>query len=844
MDLRQILHGDARQDVLQTLAKYNVRVEELAGHDLQIGDRIYNGWTEQAFEALLLAVRSQIAELLQAQPSKTDLNAEQEITDFGEIPPCPYQGLSAFQEEHAEFFFGREAFIEDVVRDDGSVRQGLVNAVKTKPLVAVVGASGSGKSSLVFAGLLPQLAQGADWLICKLRPGYPDKRSFHNLAAALLSLRATEPNADSLVLLNQRAEALREGTVTLQDVVAEMLRQTPTTRCLLLVIDQFEELFTLCAEEERQPLLDVLLAGVKDVPGLKIVLTLRADFCGQAYAYRPLADALHQADLKLGPMNREELRSAIAQPAAKVGVQLEAGLVDRILDDVGQEPGNLPLLEFALTQLWAKQRQGQLTHEAYLEIGGVARALANHAEDIYERLSEEQQKQAQRIFLQLVQSRKGVGDTRRVATRTEVGNWHLVTFLAGEEARLVVTGRNDQNEETVEVVHEALIRQWLRLRLWINEDEKKLKQKAEIEAGADKWVMEKKISGHLLHGLPLVNAQAFRKEQAGKLTIHDFLDVLKRKKAFKDLEALRMERAGKLALSAQADAFIRRSLKYRRSSNWSSRLETVGLLIILAVAIFVVVETYLRKEEQQKNQLRLDQANRNRIQALNTIRSRSGEWRKALDVLDLECRIIKQLTKSSQGCKDLSYMDLSKLDLSSVNFSQANFKGANLAATNLSNTGLTDANFKGANLKDASLSGAIFSGADFSRADLRNANLIGVDLEANFLNANLAQANIKNANFKKISSYRIEQSTPSRGSEDGRDGYGLIAVEPTLFEGANLSGANLSEATFDPVQALTPEQVKTAQNWNRATYTTDKEEKTFCKKLGLKQCRTDDREDY
>ncbi|MBW4474462.1 MAG: ATP-binding protein [Stenomitos rutilans HA7619-LM2] len=371
--LREILHGGRRREVLQKLAQYDLHIQEVAGGDLQIGDRIYNGWTEQAFEALLLAMRSQIAELLQAQSSKTDVNADQEIADFGEMPPCPYQGLSAFQEENAEFFFGREAFIEDVVREDGGVRQGLVNAVKTKPLVAVVGASGSGKSSLVFAGLLPQLAQETGWLICKLRPGYPDKRSFHNLAAALLSLKAPEPNVDPLVLLSQRAKALQDGTVTLQDVVAEMLRQTPTTRCLLLVIDQFEELFTLCAEEERQPLLDVLLAGVKDVPGLKIVLTLRADFCGQAYAYRPLADALHEADLKLGPMNREELRSAIERPATKKVVQLEAGLVDRILDEVGQEPGNLPLLEVALTQLWAKPRQGQLTHEAYTEIGGVAK---------------------------------------------------------------------------------------------------------------------------------------------------------------------------------------------------------------------------------------------------------------------------------------------------------------------------------------------------------------------------------------------------------------------------------------------------------------------------------------
>jgi hypothetical protein len=132
---------------------------------------------------------------------------------------------------------------------------------------------------------------------------------------------------------------------------------------------------------------------------------------------------------------------------------------------VKQEPGNLPLLEFALTQLWEKQSRGLLIHQAYSEIGGVAKALSNHAEAVYAKLSEQQQKQAQRIFLQLVRPGEGTKDTRRVATRAEVGNWKLVTFLAGEDARLVVTGRDEQKEEeTVEVVHEALIQEWGRLR--------------------------------------------------------------------------------------------------------------------------------------------------------------------------------------------------------------------------------------------------------------------------------------------------------------------------------------------------------------------------------------------
>ena len=364
------------------------------------------------------------------------LDAAPKLAEPDELSSCPYRGLFAFQEEHADFFFGRDLFIRDLVR-----------AIEMKSLVGVVGASGSGKSSLVFAGLLPHLLQQGGWCIFKLRPGFPDSRPFHNLTSALLPFSAV-PDLDPLILRNQRAEALQQGTVSLQDIIAEVLRQAPTgTERLLLVVDQFEELFTLCAEADRARFIDLLLAGM---PYCKIVLTLRADFCGQVYTYRPLVDALQDADLKLGSMNQEELRAAIEKPAEKMAVQLEAGLTERILDDVGKEPGNLPLLEFALTRLWDKQQNRELTHEAYSEIGGVKQALADHAEAIYSKLTAAEQQQAQQIFVQLVQLGDGTADTRRLATRAEISDlcWQLITRKDGlADCRLVVTGENEQTGE-------------------------------------------------------------------------------------------------------------------------------------------------------------------------------------------------------------------------------------------------------------------------------------------------------------------------------------------------------------------------------------------------------------
>jgi energy-coupling factor transporter ATP-binding protein EcfA2 len=286
--------------------------------------------------------------------------------DIALILACPYRELFAFQEEHAEFFFGRSGFIND-----------LVQAVKTKPLVAVVGASGSGKSSLVFAGLLPRLRQEGSWLIESFRP---EKQPFNRLAAAFVhQLEPELGKSDRIDKAINLANTIRQHGFAY--VLSEILQEHPGKQ-LLLVVDQFEELYTVCSEEERDRFIDILLAGINDSLGLKVVLTLRADFCGQAYTCRSLADALQSADLKLGSMNGEELREAIERPAQLMEVELEEKLTERLLEDVKQEPGNLPLLEFALTELWKKQRQRRLTHQAYAEIGGVAKALANHAETV------------------------------------------------------------------------------------------------------------------------------------------------------------------------------------------------------------------------------------------------------------------------------------------------------------------------------------------------------------------------------------------------------------------------------------------------------------------------------
>ena len=430
-------------------------------------------------------------------PNWSDLGRPTQIT--------PYRGLFAFREEHSRFFFGRETFTKM-----------LVNAV-TNPhqnFIAVVGSSGSGKSSVVFAGLVKQLRDTEEWLILDFRPG---SRPLFNLATALISQQK-----DNLSRY-ERSRDIRNFTIDLQnsenvlrDMIDSILSEQPNQR-FLLVVDQFEELYTLCKDlQERKTFLDRLLEVVKHNPRFTLVITLRADFLGEALSYRPFADVLQHADLKLGPMTYSELQATIEKPAELLGVTIEENLAERILSELS--PENLPLLEFALSQLWEKQQDAELTHDAYTQIGGVEAALANYAGKIYNQLNFEQRERAERIFIQLVHPSLATEDTRRIATRKEIGteNWDLVTRLA--DARLVVTGYDEKtNLETVEIVHEALILNWEELRKWMYQGREFRYWQEQLRVAIITWNRSNFDEGALLRGKPLRDAEDWQSKRSIQL---------------------------------------------------------------------------------------------------------------------------------------------------------------------------------------------------------------------------------------------------------------------------------------------------------------------------------------
>ena len=357
---------------------------------------------------------------------------------LGAIGNCPYRGLAAFQTEDAANFYGRE-----------TVTQELITAVNHQSFVAVVGASGSGKSSVVFAGLIPQLNQDKikSWCIVSFRPG---NNPFESLAIALVSVFngvASQPSHTSPLLGNEKGGfspvevhnqqrlselqlevELKGSDRALRNLLESIAGRNPLSH-IVIIADQFEEVYThFDSSSERKVFLDNLLNAVNDVPNFTLIITLRADFYGEALSYSPLADKLRDSQLNLTPMKAEELKAAIEKPAQNLDVGLQEGLTARLLDVVLDSPNDLPLLQFTLTQLWIKQQQGWLTHQAYADIGGVETALANHAETIYAQLSPPDKERVQQIFIQLVQPRESNPDIRRIATREEVGeqNWKLV----------------------------------------------------------------------------------------------------------------------------------------------------------------------------------------------------------------------------------------------------------------------------------------------------------------------------------------------------------------------------------------------------------------------------------
>ncbi len=400
----------------------------------------------------------------------------------------PYKGLSAFREADSEDFFGRSEAVSE-----------LVGQLTDRKLIVVVGPSGSGKSSLVHAGLIPAVRAGAldganNWVVAAMFPGsYP----IEELESALNRVAIEDPGA----LLDE----LENDDRGLGRVIKRIL---PTDTRLLLVIDQFEELFTLTHNEvSRNRLLSALVNLANDERSdTRVVLTLRADFFDRPLQYPDFGELLKRGIVPLTVPTDDELIAAINRPAEGVGASWEPGLPEQILADVSGSPGTLPLLQYALTELFAARTSHQLTHQVYLQNGGVLGALASRAEEAFARLDPSQQALARQLFLRMVTVRSAGEATRRRTRLVELnalgdpGEVGTVLDTFGG-ARLLVFDRDPiSRSPTAEVAHEALLTSWPRLARWLDEAGEDLLLHGRLRDGVAEWEDRDREAEYLLTG--------------------------------------------------------------------------------------------------------------------------------------------------------------------------------------------------------------------------------------------------------------------------------------------------------------------------------------------------------
>ncbi len=531
---------------------------------------------------------------------------------------APYKGLQYYDEVDAPWFFGRERLVGMLVGD-----------LKEHYLLTVVGASGSGKSSLVRAGLVPVLraqpSPETPWAIHVFTP------TAHPLEALALALTQGIPLlGPTTTLIDDLARDPRALRLYCQKSLPAQLR-------LLLVIDQFEELFTLCHEEsERQAFINNLLRATApelDQP-VYVVVVLRADFYAHAMHYASLREALSRRQECIGPMTTDEMRSAIEAPAQRGGWDLEAGLVDLILRDVGSEPGALPLLSHALLETWKRRRGSVLTLEGYASCGGVRGAIAQTADTVYRQLSPERQAMARHIFLQLTELGEGTQDTRRRATfeelvlpGTDAGAVHEVLNTLAE-ARLVTLG-----ESTAEVAHEALIREWPALREWLNQNRDALRLHRHLTEAAQSWERMNRDQGELYRGIRLAQALEWVKTRDQTLTPqeHGFLEASKELQAQEEAERERqhrreLEAAQKIA-EVEKERAAAEGKRAEEQTHAARRLRRravylASALLLAAVLAFAAI-LFAQQSSQNERRAEIESNNAKREQRIAFVRELS-----------------------------------------------------------------------------------------------------------------------------------------------------------------------------------------------------------------------------
>ena len=460
---------------LETTSRESLPVVVVSDHQIQVG-------------GLTIIARSAEPKSLQAE----SLTLQQEG-----MGPNPYRGLSAFREQDADRFFGREEQVgrlyERLAALDDARHQ------KTPRILPILGPSGCGKSSLARAGLIAELARRslAGWRTARVAVITPGSHPLESLANVLARVLTDDPapvakSEEFLKALRSDDSGRRDGLRRITSMLPD-IESSP----LVLFVDQFEEVYTQCdQEEERLAFTDNLLEGSADrLGGLSVVLTLRSDFLGETQDHQIFNRIVCQQGVIVPAMSAEELRRAITEPARLAGYRFDKALVDLLIQDTRDREGALPLLQFTLTRIWEGLERGVDAAETLEQIGGVGGALAGEAQRIFELLPPVDQSIVRRAFQAMVQLGEGTQDTRRRVPIEEVVSaaddpHHVRAVLSRftePGCRLVTLSSEDEGREVAEVTHEALFEHWQTLQEWVDCNRDDIRLKRRLEEAARHW---------------------------------------------------------------------------------------------------------------------------------------------------------------------------------------------------------------------------------------------------------------------------------------------------------------------------------------------------------------------
>ncbi|ORT59297.1 hypothetical protein [Streptomyces sp. CB03238] len=475
---------------------------------------------------------------------------------------CPYRGLAPYRQQDARWFFGRERSTDALVAQ-------LRATEKTGGLVMLVGASGAGKSSLLNAGLVPTLRNGAREVLQLVPGGRPAAELTDRIPELAPVVAAEEPGTPRF------EHAAREA------FTAWARRRTSATARPVVIVDQFEEAFTLCSDEaDRRTFIQLLHAACTpadsgDPAPVLVVLGIRADFYEQCLSYPELADALQHRHMVLGPLTTTELREAVTGPAKAVGMELEPGLAELIVREVsadgprgGHGAGALPLLSHALLATWQRRKAGRLTLAGYRAAGGIQGAVAATAERAWSSLDPAARTAARLLLLRLVRLGEDTQATRRRGTRRQLAEESTDPNKTEESLEALVHARLvTLDAETVEITHEALLHAWPRLRDWIDEDRNGNLLRQRLEEDGRAWEGANRDTSLLYRGSRLEQAHTWAKS------------------------------AGDASLTRSAVEFLAASVRLRRRTVWLSRGAVSALVVLAMLAVGSAVVAWQQRDD-------------------------------------------------------------------------------------------------------------------------------------------------------------------------------------------------------------------------------------------------------